>query len=81
MAATITPNAPPTAGPGGRWAGIRHAVKVNTSLRIDPDVFMLAKAAAERRGMSLNIYFERAISEACDRDIPAGDPVRAQPEP
>lgn len=74
MAQTVAP-------PAGRWAGIRHAVKVNTSLRIDPDVFMLAKVAAEGRGVSLNIYFERAITEATDRDVPADHPARAQLEP
>lgn len=74
MASTVAP--PPSAT--GRWAGIRHAVKVNTSLRIDPDVFMLAKVAAESRGLSLNIYFERAIQEATERDVPADHPARAE---
>lgn len=77
MAATTA--APPSAGAaGGRWAGIRHAIKVNTSLRIDPEVFMLAKVAAELRGLSLNVYFERAIQEATDRDVPADHPARAE---
>jgi hypothetical protein len=75
MATSIEPRAAPT---GGRWAGIRHAIKVNTSLRIDPEVFMLAKVAAELKGLSLNVYFERAIQEATARDVPADHPARVE---
>jgi hypothetical protein len=45
----------------GRWSGIRHAVKVNTSLRVDPDVFLHARKAADLEAVSLNLYFEQAI--------------------
>ena len=76
MATTIA--APPSGAAGGRWAGIRHAIKVNTSLRIDPEVFMLAKVAAELKGLSLNVYFERAIQEATERDVPADHPARTE---
>lgn len=75
MATSIEPRA---SAAGGRWAGIRHAIKVNTSLRIDPEVFMLAKVAAELKGLSLNVYFERAIQEATERDVPADHPARTE---
>lgn len=44
-----------------RWGRIRHALKVNTSLRINPDVFADAKEWADAEGLSLNQYFEEAI--------------------
>lgn len=44
-----------------RWGRIRHALKVNTSLRINPDVFADAKEWADQEGLSLNQYFEEAI--------------------
>jgi hypothetical protein len=60
--------APPTEGElkaqaagDARWGRIRHALKVNTSLRINPDVFADAKEWAEAEGLSLNQYFEEAI--------------------
>ena len=81
MVASAPPQSPASPAQGGRWAGIRHAVKVNTSLRIDPDVFMLAKVAAEAQGISLNVYFEKAIGRATDVDVPANHPVRAQQVP
>ena len=78
---TATAPAAPPAANGGRWAGIRHAVKVNTSLRIDPDVFMLSKVAAEAQGLSLNVYFEKAIAAATERDVPADHPARLNATP
>ena len=33
---------------------------------------------AELRGLSLNVYFERAIQEATERDVPADHPARAE---
>lgn len=44
-----------------RWSRIRHALKVNTSLRINPDVFADAREWADAEGLSLNQYFEEAI--------------------
>ena len=44
-----------------RWGRIRHALKVNTSLRINPDVFADAREWADAEGLSLNQYFEEAI--------------------
>ena len=44
-----------------RWGRIRHALKVNTSLRINPDVFADAREWADAEGLSLNGYFEEAI--------------------
>lgn len=46
-----------------RWGRIRHALKVNTSLRINPDVFADAKEWADAEGLSLNQYFEEAIRD------------------
>jgi hypothetical protein len=42
---------------------------------------MLAKVAAEAQGVSLNVYFEQAISRATDEDVPANHPVRLQQVP
>jgi len=72
--AVNAPAAPAGPAPRSQWARVRHAVKVNTSLRIDPDVFVAAKIASEEQGISLNQYFERAIGEATDRDVPADHP-------
>lgn len=58
-----------------RWGRIRHALKVNTSLRINPDVFADAREWADAEGLSLNQYFEEAI-KARNAENAANPPER-----
>jgi len=60
-----------------RWGRIRHALKVNTSLRINPDVFADAREWSDAEGLSLNGYFEEAI-RARNALNKANPPVRGR---
>jgi hypothetical protein len=64
-----------------RWGRIRHALKVNTSLRITPDVFADAREWSDVEGLSLNQYFEEAIRarNAANKSNPPTPARRTQP--
>lgn len=83
-----TATAPPTEGEmkaestgDERWGRIRHALKVNTSLRINPDVFADAREWSDAEGLSLNQYFEEAIRarNAANKINPPTPARRTQP--
>lgn len=48
---------------------------IQTSIRVDPAVYDAAKRAAEKAGVSLNAWIERAMKEAADRERDGADPT------